>query len=156
MLCGVALTCFGCGGSDGDGGSGGDCAAPAFDIAGTFNERYNCRNVDTGECAGENVFVIVVINESENGVDYTFENQGDMTEGTGKLCGNVFTWTSMSMIDDGYVERGTWTFSDADNADIVSRFTSTGEFGFTGECVGVASTEGDPMTAPPLMCTSSL
>ena len=166
----VALACFGCGSSGegtpsnggsggsgaagGSGGSGGDCAAPAFDIAGTFNERYNCRNVDTLECVGENVFVVVVIDESDNGVDYTFENTGDMTVGTGKLCGNEFVWTSMSIIDDGYIEVGTWTFSDADNATIVSEFTSPGEFGITGECVGVATTGPDPMNAPPLECTS--
>jgi len=67
--------------------------------------------------------------------------------GSGKLCGNVFTWTSTGQ---GFTEMGVWSFSDADNVSITSMFT--GPDGETGECVGVATTGADPGPPPNLDC----
>ncbi len=159
----TALLAIGCGSSDGDdpgtggsggtggtGGSGGsgDCAPAAFDIAGTFNERYNCRLVPSQTCSGEDVATTVIIAPSTNGVDYTFENTVDQTMGSGKLCGNEFEWTSTGM---GFTEMGVWTFTDADNVEIATTFTGPGE---DGECVAVATRDpAEPGPPPPLSCT---
>jgi hypothetical protein len=140
----------GAGGSGGSAGSGGSdaCTPAAFDIAGTFNERYNCRFVPSQTCSGEDVFTVVIIDESTNGVDYTFNNTVDMTTGSGKLCGNEFEWTSMG---GGFTEMGVWTFTDADNVTIETTFTGPGE---DGECVAVATRDPEQPGAPPaLPCT---
>lgn len=131
---------MGAGGS-GSGGSDG-CAAPAFDIAGVFNERYNCREIVSQLCAGQDVETTVSIMGSFASGEYTFENTFDETMGEGKLCGNVFEWTSQGV---GFTEMGEWTFSDADNVTIETTFERLD--GTMGECVAVATR--DPATPGP-------
>ena len=143
-----AVAVIGCGSSDDGSGGSDECAAPAFDLAGTFNERYNCRFVPSQICSGQDVFTTVIIDPSTNGVDYTFENTVDMTMGSGKLCGNEYTWTSTG---GGFTEMGVWTFTDADNVSIATTFTGPGE---DGECVAVATRDPQQPGPPPaLPCT---
>ncbi len=150
MLSIMSLAAFigGCGDGSSNNGTG-ECAPAAFDIAGTFNERYTCRSVESGDCAGVDVSTQVIIAQSTNGVDYTFENIADVSMGSGQLCGNEFIWTSTG---EGFTEMGVWTFSDADNVSIASMYTESN--GEKGECVGVATTGADPGPPPALPCNA--
>ena len=137
------LLAAGCGGSESD------CGTPAaFDIAGSFNERYNCD--EAGECKEEDVEFLLIISEGveqdSGSTWHEFHNPALGWHGEGILCDKTFEWTATAT---GLTESGTWIFTDADN------FTkwSTYEFeGNTGTCRGAATRvdTGDPPAPPPI------
>lgn len=122
-------------------GSPGDCAAPAFDIAGTFTERYNCAEGQI--CADQDESAPITVTAGSGSGEYAFSS-GDWS-GTGTLCGTVFTWTANA---PDYTESGTWRFSDANNFTKTSDYTYTN--GGTGSCTASASSSGAPPPPAPI------
>ena len=167
--CGNASS--GTGGSGGSGGIGGggtgglDCTTPgAFDIAGVFEERFNCD--ENGTCVDPELTSYILIRpdpadtDDSNGTDYTFcdtpetgvlchqEESGELSwSGSGTLCGDVFAWTATA--PENYNEAGFWRF--ADNGDT---FVKTSQYmyigGGGGECTGTASRVGSPPDPAPI------
>ena len=143
------------GGAGGDGGSGGSAGSGGcsnnLDIAGGFEERYNCET--DGVCTDDDVTIYLDIRLDPNdqdpsdGVDYTFCQTGGLGplciedppgtflfSGSGTLCGNVYSWTAIS--PDLFTEAGVWTFSEGgDVFDKVSEYMAIGGGG-GGICVG--------------------
>jgi hypothetical protein len=90
-----------------------DCITPAaFDIAGDFDERYNCE--ERMQCVEEDVqfrFRIqrnVMDVDPSDGTDYVFSALE--WAGSGTLCGMRFGWTAS--LPGSYNEAGFWDFSD--------------------------------------------
>jgi hypothetical protein len=137
----LAMAIAGCGGSSQE-----DREDTSLDIAGTFNERYNC--AEGGSCVDEDVVFTIIIGAgqptSEGDILHTFHNPDTAWSGSGTLCNSTFTWTAST---SGYSESGVWVFSDADNFEKSSSYTS-GEGG-AGACTGAGARVGAGDPGPP-------
>jgi hypothetical protein len=121
------------------------CAPPAFDISGTFSERYNCAEgsdcVDQDQVAG----IVITSTSDSSTFDFADELDPDTWSGSGRLCGTSFEWAARS---NTYQETGTWTFSDASNFNKVSDYSYFDGGG--GTCTGEGSSSMSPPAPAPI------
>ncbi len=145
LLSSCALLAFSaCGG--GDDPADPECAVgPAFDISGTYTERYNCS--EDGTCVEEDLTAVIVITQVNILIgEYEFTSPGSDWVGEGELCGTTFGW-SASTAD--YTENGVWTFSDESNFVKSSSYEYTSMEG-GGTCSGTAAQLGEPPLPAPV------
>ena len=132
-------------------GGGNDTRAPecavgaAFDITGTYTERYNCS--EDGTCVEEDLTAVIVISPVNilTG-EYEFTSPGSDWTGEGALCGTSFEWSASTAT---YTETGVWTFSDNSNFVKSSSYQYTGMEG-GGTCSGTAAQVGEPPLPAPV------
>lgn len=117
---------------------------PAFDISGTYIERYSCD--EGGTCVDKDRTAQITLSGDAATGAYTFSSGSGTWKGSGQLCGKIFTWTATEAT---YTERGTWTFSDAQNFVKASSYTYT-DGGTSGTCSATASRAGQPPAPPPV------
>lgn len=148
------------GGTGGSGGSGGSGAGGfSNEIAGTYQERYNCKWSD-GTCADVDVLITMTVAGPDQDGNYTIDDLGSNAEGTGtRPDATHLVWQSSDPDFPGFSEAGTWEF-DFSNSPTTFIKASTfqqpdSELGTrTGECTGSGVMgAGDPGPPPPLPCT---
>ncbi|MCA9584259.1 MAG: hypothetical protein KC657_02770 [Myxococcales bacterium] len=126
----------------------GDCT-PAFDITGTWDERYNC--VAAGSCVDQDATSAIIFAKDPDRppATYTFRSKSGEWTGSGKLCGQRFEFTAKETDPNGsttYSETGVFTFSDDAHATKTSQYSPTS--GPPGACTGAIARAGQTVAKP--------